>query len=334
MRHWIPALIFAASSVLGARVWADDSPVTAIVESHILPGYARLAETGAALSMAAQADCRADSAPLQRAYHDAFDAWIAVSHLRFGPSETDDRAFALAFWPAPRSSTPKALGRMIQSQDPAVQTAATFQEVSVAVRGYYALEFLLYDDHVKEMGSADYRCALVRAIARDIAQNSAAIDADWRNTYAALMRNPGNDTYRNEQEVLRQLFTALSTGLELTANVRLGRPMGTFDRPRPLRAEARRSGRSQHHVALALESLETLAGLLSSHDPALMKVFESAMNDLSDLDDPVFAAVSDPMGRFALEALQQKILYIQYVLTAEIGPKFGFTAGFNSLDGD
>ncbi|HBR37591.1 MAG TPA: peptidase M75, partial [Sulfitobacter pontiacus] len=49
---------------------------------------------------------------------DAFDAWIAVSHLRFGPSETDNRAFALAFWPDSRGATPKTLAGLITDADP------------------------------------------------------------------------------------------------------------------------------------------------------------------------------------------------------------------------
>ncbi len=44
---------------------------------------------------------------LTEAYHAAFDAWIKTSHLRFGPSEVNDRAFALAFWPDSRGQYPR-----------------------------------------------------------------------------------------------------------------------------------------------------------------------------------------------------------------------------------
>jgi len=45
--------------------------------------------------------CDGDAArgEVDAAYHVAFDAWMSVSHLRFGPSEADDRAFAIAFYP-------------------------------------------------------------------------------------------------------------------------------------------------------------------------------------------------------------------------------------------
>ena len=271
---------------------------------------------------------------MRAAYHDAFDAWTGVSHLRFGPSETEDRAFALAFWPDPRGSTPKALGTLIRDQDPAVNSPEDFATVSVAARGFYALEFLLYDPQVTGGGDEDYRCALLRAVAADISANAAAILGDWESGYGNLMSNPGNDTYRTATEAAQQFFTALSTGLEFASTTRLGRPMGTFDRPRPKRAEARRSGRSLRNVVLSLESAQDLAALLSGDDPDVDDAFENAIREASELDDPVFAGVAEPQGRFRVEALQQRIEVIRRLLAEDIGPRLGIAAGFNSLDGD
>ncbi|MEO0515426.1 MAG: imelysin family protein, partial [Planctomycetota bacterium] len=83
----------------------------------------------------------------------------------------------------------------------------------------------------------DYVCTLVQAVAQDIDANASAILAEWEGGYADLLGNPGNDTYRTEAEAVQQFFTSLSTGLEFTWGTRLARPMGTFDRPRPNRAE-------------------------------------------------------------------------------------------------
>ena len=72
-------------------------------------------------------DCNyANPAPVQ-AYNGAFDAWVSVSHLRFGPSEQDDRALALAFWPNPRGSTPKGLSAFIGAEDPPSQAPMNSQ---------------------------------------------------------------------------------------------------------------------------------------------------------------------------------------------------------------
>lgn len=305
-----------------------------IVDTHIIPGYQTLDTETADLAAAAAADCDPSGQTLLAAFHDAFDAWIAVSHLRFGPSERDDRAFALSFWPDPRGTTPKTLGRLIRDTDPVIASPKDFATVSVAARGFYALEMLLFDPALREAGAADYRCTLIRAIARDIHQNSHAILVGWTDGYADLLAVPGNDTYRSETEATRQVFTALSTGLEFTSVTRLGRPLGTFDRPRPTRAEARRSGRSLRHVILSLGSLRELALLLSGENDAIRALFDDSLTRADALNDPVFASVSDPQRRFQVEVLQQTIDRTRKLLAEEIGTRLGIASGFNALDGD
>ena len=314
------ALLFLATPLV-----AQD--IDGAVNEHILPSYAALSEEAAAL---AASSC--EPAALKPAFQSAFDAWVRVSHLRFGPSEVDERAFALAFWPDPRGSTPKTLAALIGSADPVVEDAASFATVSVAGRGFYALEFLLYDAQFTEQ-SGPYLCALTQAIAGDIAANAAAIEADWQG-HASLMTNPGNDAYRTDQEALRQLFTALSPGLEFTSQARLGRPMGTFERPRPNRAEARRSGRSLRHVTLSLEATRMLAGYLSDDDTDLDALFAKAISQSIALDDPVFANVATPQGRIRVEALQSSVEDIRRYLGGVTAPRLGIEAGFNALDGD
>ncbi|MEM1075342.1 MAG: imelysin family protein [Pseudomonadota bacterium] len=330
MRLLMSAFAFCVATSAAAQ--APDA--RRIVQEHVLPRYQMLADDTSALMATAQAQCVADSAPLRAAYHTAFDAWIGVSHLRFGPSEQNDRGFALAFWPDPRGSTPKTLATLIQDQDPVAQDADAFATVSVAARGFYALEFLLFDAQFAEGENAEYRCVLTQAITRDIAANAQAILSDWQNGYAALMTEAGNDTYRTDTEAAQQLFTALSTGLEFTSGTRIARPLGTFDRPRPNRAEARRSERSLRHVVLSLEATRELAALISGDDAAVDAAFEVALGRAQDVDDPVFGTVADPQSRFRVEVLQQSINSIRRLLAEEIGPRLGITAGFNSLDGD
>ncbi|MEM6824714.1 MAG: imelysin family protein [Pseudomonadota bacterium] len=313
---------------------ADGPDVAAIVERHVLPGYQALAQETADLEMRASEDCSPKSPALIDAYHDAFDAWINVSHLRFGPSEQDDRAFALAFWPDPRGSTPKVLAELIRNDDPSVSNPEDFAAVSVAGRGFYALEFLLYEPQFTDPDVSEYSCALLRAVAIDIARNAAAILQDWEGGYAQLMSGPGNDIYRTSTEAAQQFFTALSTGLEFTSDTRLARPLGTFDRPRPNRAEARRSERSLRHVMLSLSSTKALAGLISMENADVEAAFDSAIARATELDDPSFANVDNPQGRLRVEALQQNINVIRNILAQQIGPSLGIAAGFNALDGD
>lgn len=338
MRHLISALILTVLTLVGLAARAGER-TDAILDRHVLPGMQALARSTAALDAAAQADCRPDDPALRAAFGEAFDAWIAVSHLRFGPAENQARGFALAFWPDTRGMTPKTLRSLIADADPVVETPEGFATVSVAGRGFYALEYLLYDAGIAALGTPGYRCRLTRAVTADIAATAADLARDWTGRYAALMRDPGpGGPYQTDDEVLQEVFKALTTGLEINADLRLGRPMGQIGKPRPLRAEARRSGRSLRHVVVSLRALRQLAALLAGADADLAarmeNAFDTALDRADRLDDPVFAGVATPQGRLRIEVLQQAVRAIRAEANEYMGPALGVAAGFNSLDGD
>lgn len=156
------------------------------VKDHALPATACFAKETADLASAARLDCRADA--LRPAYHVAFDAWMGLGHLRLGPLETEGRALAIAFWPDTRGMVPAAVARLIAEADPAVASPEAFAEVSVAARGLFALERLLFEPDFAGYGENDYACDLVQAIAADLARMAGAIEAEWRTDYAEAIR--------------------------------------------------------------------------------------------------------------------------------------------------
>lgn len=334
MRYLALALVLSLPAAATADPVVDD-----IIDAHILPGFQDLAAQSQTLADTAAGNCDPTSNDLRGAYGAAFDTWISVSHLRLGPTEVDDRAFALAFWPDSRGTTPRTLNSLIAAQDPIAEVPTDYAEVSIAARGFYALEFLLYDDALMAAGDATYRCTLIQTITADIALTSQQIIDEWQDSYAATLQNPTTDGYyRTDEDALQELFKALSTGLQFTSDTRLGRPLGTFDQPRPTRAEVRRSGRSTTHVMLSLIALQDLAERLSGEDPTLAQTlgaaFMRAQARLADLNDPVFAGVAQPQTRIRVEAIQQSVDAIRAIVATELGPKLGVAAGFNSLDGD
>ena len=202
------AIVLAGAGALLAATSANGSPVADIVEGHVQQGFTRLAVASGDLRAVAREECDPESERLRRAYHSAFDAWIAVSHLRFGPSETENRAFALAFWPDSRGRTPRALGRMIDGEDRAGRSPEKFREVSVAARGFFALEFLLFDSATRAKGTSAYRCALLRTQTVDVERIAEEILGDWQSIHAVLVGQPSGDGAPDwgEEELLRKLF--------------------------------------------------------------------------------------------------------------------------------
>lgn len=308
--------------------------VDQVIDQHILPGYVGFAEASAALRDSAALDCNAKA--LRPAWNDAFDAWLGVSHLRFGPVEQGGQSIAIAFWPDERGAAPRMLAGLIADADPIIATPEGTAQISVAARGLFALEYLLFDPQFADSG--EYGCALVRALSVDLAATAGRVSAAWQDGYAETLRSAGapeNSVYLSPREAKQALFTALTTGLDFVVDQRLSRPMGSFDRPRPTRAESWRSGRSQRNVILSLRALADLAHTLSERDtPVSDAAFADAIGRAEALDDPVFAGVAQPAGRLRVEVVQQAVRAARDAVLAEIGPALGVAAGFNAADGD
>jgi hypothetical protein len=321
--------------LLGIMCFLAAAPARAdlarVVDDHVLPGYTAFAAETAALRDAAAADCAIDA--VRPGWNAVFDAWMGVSHLRFGPGEQDG---AIVFWPDGRGSTPKVLRSLIASDDPVIETPEGVEKLSIAARGLFALEFLLYAPEFSE--ETAYSCALIRALTANLAEQAEGFLTGWRANYADTLRmagGPANAVYLSEREGHQAVFTALVSELEFIADVRLARPLGTIKRPRPKRAEAWRSERAQRNVILALKSLvELQAALVDVPTPATDAAFARTIALAEDLDDPAFAGVADPASRLKVESLQQHVYALRDTLIAEIGAALGVVAGFNAADGD
>lgn len=312
---------------------AADFPET--VRQHILPGYAAFARASADLASAAAVSC--DPVALRPAFNAAYDAWIGVQHLRFGPVEQDGLGLSIAFWPDPKGSGVKAQ-RSLLLGDPAALSPARFAEQSVAARGLPGLERLLYPS-TSQLGDPlpANPCALIRATATDLARTASLINAGWVSGYAETVLTAGaagNTTYLTRPEVRQTLFTQVITALEFLQDQRLGRPLGSFDKPHPERAEAIASGRSLLNLRLSLGALRAMVATLTPDVPQTLAAFDRAIALADALQDPSFAGVSTPQGRLRIEILQQAIIALRDTALAELGPELDVGIGFNAADGD
>lgn len=322
-----------AALVLLMLPLAAEAGVPEAVEQVVLPGVARFAEASATLAREAEATC--DPAALDPAYQAAWDAWGPIADIRLGPSET--AALSIAFWPDERGAVPRALAALA-SGDPVALEPDAFAATSVAARGLTALDQLLHGDLAPAVGEGGQACDLMRAVAIDLAAQGAALREGWEGEAQALATagEAGNARYLSSDEAFRALYTQVLTGLEFTADTRLGRPMGEPDRPRPTRAEAWRSGRPLHEVMASVEGAVALGRALALEaplprvDPAL----ESVRAAGAAVDDPSFQDVADPAARLKLEILQQRVRALRDAVEAEVGAPLGIEAGFNSADGD
>ncbi|MGR3496192.1 imelysin family protein [Citreimonas sp.] len=330
-----PLRLAALIVALAAPASAD---VDGALDRHILPALGTFAAATETLADTAARDCRPEA--VRPAYQAAFDAWMPVADLRLGPSETG--ALSIAFWPDSRGFTPRTLTGLIADGDPVARDVAGYADVSIAARGLFALDMLLYDDAFADYAADSYSCALVATIAADLDRQAEALSAAWADAYAETLRSAGasgNATFLTEDEAVRALYTQILSGLEFTADQRLGAPLGTFDRPRPTRAEARRSGRSLRNVVLAAQGAHDLAtalaeGLTDGALPQTAAAMETVRDAADAIDDPAFQDITDSQARLRAEVLQQAVRGLRDAIAAELGAPLGIAAGFNSQDGD
>lgn len=326
-----------AATLLMLVATAARADMTALVRNHALSATQGFAGATAALAEAARSDCTA--AALRPGYQAASDAWLGLSHLTFGPLEQDGRALTVSFWPDPRGAVARAVPAILAAQDDAVDDPAAFAQVSIAARGLVALDRVLFDPALAGYGGGDYTCRYVQAVTADLARIGAAIDGEWAD-YGAAMNTagqPGNSRFLSPDEPQQMVYTALLSGLEFDADQRLGRPMGSFDKPRPKLAEAWRSGRAARNIALSLAALRDLATDLADRPiPQTQAGFDRAIATAQALadSDPSLAGVATPQGRLKAEILQQQIQALRDTAEAEIGAAMGLSAGFNAQDGD
>jgi predicted lipoprotein len=297
-----------------------------VVTDHARPGYAAFAK--AANDLASVDSC--DPEILRPAFHATYDAWLAVSHLHLGPAEEDGRALAILFWPDPKGLGAKAQ-RALLASDPATLTAEAMAQQSVAARGLSGLERLLYPAEALENA-----CPLIQATADDLARMSRDLVTGWGAFGDLLLAagQPDNSRFLTPDEATQALFTQLVTGLEFVADRRIGRPLGTFDRPRPDLAEGQASGRSVRNIILSLQALRDLTITLAPDSPKTLAAFDRSLSLATALNLPASANADDRQSWLELEILQQSVRSTREAAIAELGTALGVGLGFNAQDGD
>jgi predicted lipoprotein len=314
---------------------------------HIRPGFARLAEAAGGLDAAARGACATpgpiDVAPVRAAYEATFDAWARVGHIRFGPGEENGTIFAIEFWPDTKGSTPRTLAAMLAAENPAVDDPATFAGQSVAARGLMAIDQLLFEPAAAPPDGGTYPCRLLVAITTDLAATADRIVARWKDPWGGILTtagDPENPVYFTADEATRALYSALTEGLQMDIDLRLGRPLGTLDKPQPRRAEAWRSGRSLPNVVASIEGMRAFVEAVFA--PAIgpdearpvLDSFDAALAAADRVVAPIDVEVGTPQGRIHVEALQVALEHVQEEVAAHVGPPLGVASGFNSMDGD
>jgi predicted lipoprotein len=336
----------------------------ALVEHHVVPRYARLAEAAATLDEAARRLCAMPATmsidAIRAAFHATADAWHDVEHLRFGPMESRLRAERLVFWPDPRNATGRQLAGLLAGRDPAALTAAGFLRSSAAVQGLPAVERLLFDDGAVVAFSSDSdearrRCQVLAAITRNVTTITAEVRHEWFAGDLAYARRiatagPGNATYPAPKEATLDFLKSFHGGLERIARLKLAKPLGASpDTARPTLAEEWRSGRALRNVQRNLAALralylgESATGMSDvvrnvagapDLDARLRRGLDASIDAADRIPGSLEMAVASPSGRAAVERLLNEVQTVTHAVAEHLTTALDLPLGFNALDGD
>lgn len=306
----------------------------AVLESQF--GAFRTAADSLAQTAAGFCAGTTDRAALDAAFAATWRAWAPLDSYQFGPVEQTGAALSVDFWPDKKDFVGRALDGLL-AQPAAVQAdPATIAASSAAIQGLPAIELLLTTDRPT--------CPAVVAIATHLDGTARALYDGWfaPGGWAELARTAGpeNPVYRTDAEFTQVLFTSADFGLDRVDDARLARPLGTFERSYPTRAEAWRSGLT---AGIAAAQLAGVARLMEDGfgpavpDPMRQRFaaqIAAAEARLLDLGLPLSEAVADPGTRIRVEAVQTQVAELRAYLDTAIGPALGVDMGFTAADGD
>lgn len=362
-------LLVAAGNMARAAVDAETYKTLndALVEEHIVPRYAKLAEATSQFNALAEHICEMPStmrvADLRQAAIAAQNAWQMVQHIRFGPIERELRSTRFAFWPDVRDRTGRELAEILHARDRTAFEPGRFPRQNVVIQGFPALERLLFDKNAGRLlvdGTVDahFRCAMVRAIAANLAAMSKAVYVEWtqgNNSYANIVAKAGGEfgVYPKAEEATLDMFKSLHAAIEAVADHKLARPMGaSADRAKPKRAESWRSGQSMDNIRRNLEAAQAMylgengsgtkgfstvvrnVAKDKELDDLLRRAFTQTLATANSITMPLRQAVKDPVERAKLATLKTETTALKTILAQRLTVALGIPLGFNALDGD
>jgi len=292
----------------------------------------------AALSAAAERYCGGDAprAEYEAAFRDAWLAWAPLDSYQFGPIEQSGAALTVNFWPDKKNFVGRALRDLLSQPEAAQRDPATVAAGSAAAQGLPAIEMLLFTEAPE--------CPAVIGISGNLSALAAGLYDGWFGEagWAGIARTagPDNPVYLSPDEFTKTVYTALDFGLTRIADARLGRPLGTYERSFPTRAEAWRSGLTNQIVGAQLSGIAEMArhGFEGAVPPdeidELLAVMDQTQARLDAIGVPLAEAVEDPMTRIRVEGLQTQVQHLKTKLAQDIGPILEVETGFSAADGD
>lgn len=274
--------------------------------------------------------------PVLDALEQTWLAWAPLDAYQFGPIEQQAAALTVNFFPDKKNFTGRALRQHLKRPEAEQGDPAIVASSSAALQGLPAIERLLFEDLPT--------CPSLVGVTGNLARIAQDLHDGWfgPDGWADLVRTAGadNPVYLNKVEFTKQIYTALGFSIQRIREHRLGRPLGTYKRAFPKRAEAWRAGFSNQIMIAQLDGMIQVLNLGfagSVFNPSrawVVKVIKDTQARINGIGAPLSQAVLDPLMRVRVEGIQSKLDYLKVQMDEDVGPGLGVETGFSAGDGD
>lgn len=324
---------------------------TAVIDQHVIPRYQSLGRAAATMSVAVDGYCAKPTEETlqgaQDAYGQALSAWQGIQHIKFGTVLYLMRDSAMQFWPDRKNITHKQLQAAL-SEEKVAYDAEFFRDASISIKGYPALERLLFDPEIDAKREKLPRyCELMGAIAGNIAEMTGSIADQWGEARSQYTDAGHNDFFEEPVDASVQMLKSLVEPLEVLRDTKLLRALGeTAGEARWKKSESWRSGHSVDNLEANIAALDELyqgtepvsvKSLLEAEAQTdlatrISASFSELEAHLASIDEPLSTSMSQAEWE-ALRAVMAEIRTLNEQLD-EAMVALGINLGFNSRDGD
>lgn len=354
--------LFAACGTATAPP-SDAKPVLRDVTNNVvLPTYRELDAKAALLSQAcgelAAAPSEATLDRAQAAWRAARRPWRQSDAFRFGPVESKQLTQTLDYFPANVASIEALVGGS------APIDAALLEDAGANVKGFMALEYLLFDSAAGNArvvasltgeGPAPRRRMYLTATAEHVKRKTALLLASWEPSgedFAGELINAGESgVFPSAKSAVDQLVNQSAFAGDNLANTMIGKPFGkkTGGQPVPELEHTSRSDNSLAEMQDTLEGVRSvylgayggvdalgIGDLVRPKNPSLdgrvVDGLDAATAKVRAIPPPFRAAIT--AQREPVEQAYQAVKGAKTLFSVEVAGVLGTTLKFNDNDGD
>lgn len=340
-----------ATAAPSEMVWHKYNQIA--VKQHVLPRYDALIDSTGKMAAEMSQFCEKPSAQrlvqARQGFVGAMDAWQRVQHIQFGPVTLLMRNFTLEYWPDKKNLGGRQVNSILNKEAATVFDEGYFASASVAVKGFPAIERVLYsDDLLKNAVDNPNYCGLLVGISQHVEKVSKSIRQEWSQEQQSMLAAlEGGEDYESPSEFTTELMKALVEPVEVIRDNKLLRPLGkSKDKANWKRSESWRSGLSLSNMVANLDALQAfysgmqpmnVSALLKEegHD-ALAETIEQSFNQvrkqLASLQEPMDLVITPDTYYGLMTAREQLATLDGHLQKAMV--LLDIQLGFNSRDGD